>query len=171
MIRIGYGAASIILDYGAIVTIVSSSEEKIQSAKKRLGSDKVRGAVGDVREEAAFNDLLQSLGPFDHVIFCGVDKIIRGDIVDANLDDAKHLFGVKFWGAVVVGKGKINMTLELESELKILCAKSGCKVRHNQTRWLSHSHLWCSSIETRKRCRDWRSTQWCSAIAHAGIGK
>ncbi|KAJ6033957.1 hypothetical protein N7444_011728 [Penicillium canescens] len=101
---IGYGAASIILHYGAIVTIVSSSEEKIQSAKKRLGSDKVRGAVGDVREEAAFTDVLQSLGPFDHVIFCGVDKIIRGDIVDANLDDAKHLFGVKFWGAVVVGK-------------------------------------------------------------------
>lgn len=119
--RIGYGAAKILLDHGALVTIVSSSEEKVQSAVERLAKDNdngnaAQGAVGDVRDESAFTDLLKSRGPFDHVVFSGVDKIIRGNIVDANLNDAKHLFGVKFWGAVVVGKG--NHLVELQIEQK-----------------------------------------------------
>jgi NAD(P)-dependent dehydrogenase (short-subunit alcohol dehydrogenase family) len=58
-----------------------------------------------VRDEEGYTQLLRSLAPLDHVVFSGVDKIIRGSFVDANLDDAKHLFGVKFWGAVVTGKG------------------------------------------------------------------
>jgi hypothetical protein len=63
--------------------------------------------VGDVRNEAAFVQLLQKLAPVDHIVFSGVDKIIRGALENLNLEDAKHLFGVKFWGAVTVGKGKV----------------------------------------------------------------
>lgn len=63
------------------------------------------GYAGDVRDEDAFTKLLVSLAPFDHVVFSGVDKIIRGSIADADLSEAKHLFGVKFWGSVVTGKG------------------------------------------------------------------
>jgi len=48
--------------------------------------------------------VLQSLAPVDHIVFSSVDKIIRGQLEDLNLDDAKYLFGVKFWGSVVVGK-------------------------------------------------------------------
>jgi hypothetical protein len=58
-----------------------------------------------VRDEEAFTKLLISLAPLDHIIFSGVDVIIRGPLAEANLDEAKHLFGVKFWGSVVVGKG------------------------------------------------------------------
>jgi hypothetical protein len=50
--------------------------------------------------------VLKSHAPVDHIVFSGVDKIIRGNLEDLNLDDAKHLFGVKFWGAVTIGKGK-----------------------------------------------------------------
>lgn len=46
------------------------------------------------------------VGGLDHVIFSGVDKIIRGRLEDMELEDAKWLFGVKFWGAVTVGKGE-----------------------------------------------------------------
>lgn len=62
------------------------------------------GKVGDVRDEAGFTQLLVSLAPVDHIVFSGVDVIIRGSLADADLDEAKHLFGVKFWGSVVVGK-------------------------------------------------------------------
>ena|ERR1700760_1959268 len=103
---IGYGAAQILLEAGAHVTVISSSPERVDSAVKRLGSDKVKGLVGDVRDEEGFTKLLQSLAPLDHIVFSGVDLIIRGALADANLDDAKHLFGVKFWGSVVIGKGK-----------------------------------------------------------------
>jgi hypothetical protein len=62
--------------------------------------------VGDVRDEEGFTKLLLSLAPLDHIVFSGVDLIIRGPLANADLNEAKHLFGVKFWGSVVVGKGE-----------------------------------------------------------------
>jgi NAD(P)-dependent dehydrogenase (short-subunit alcohol dehydrogenase family) len=88
------------------VTIISSSQEKVDAAIKRLSSPNVHGIVGDVRNETAFVEVLKSLAPVDHIVFSGVDRIIRGKLEDMDLDEAKHLFGVKFWGAVVCGKGK-----------------------------------------------------------------
>jgi hypothetical protein len=38
-------------------------------------------------------------------VFSGVDQIIRGKLDELDLDNAKHLFGVKFWGALLIGKG------------------------------------------------------------------
>ncbi|CAI4213893.1 unnamed protein product [Parascedosporium putredinis] len=101
---IGFGAAQAFLDAGASVVVISSSEDRVAEAVRRLDHPKVEGKAGDVRNEEAFTALLQSLAPLDHIVFSGVDKIIRGALADANLDDAKHLFGVKFWGSIVIGK-------------------------------------------------------------------
>ncbi|KAI0121168.1 oxidoreductase [Xylariales sp. AK1849] len=101
---IGYGAAEILLAAGAHVTIISSSGDKVEAAVKRLDNPNVQGKVGNVRDEEAFTQLLVSSAPVDHVVFSGVDVIIRGNLADSDLDHAKHLFGVKFWGSVVVGK-------------------------------------------------------------------
>lgn len=102
---IGFGAAEALLDAGALVTIISSSESRVNDAVKRLNSTHVSGKVGNVRDEEAFTKLLISIAPLHHIVFSGVDVIIRGPLAEANLDEAKHLFGVKFWGSVVVGKG------------------------------------------------------------------
>lgn len=102
---IGYGAAEALLDVGARVTVISSSPERVRQAVERLDSPAADGAVGDVRDEAAFVDVLRSLAPVDHVVFSGVDKIIRGRLDELDLDEARRLFGVKFWGSVVVGQG------------------------------------------------------------------
>jgi len=101
---IGFGAAQAFLDAGAIVTVVSSSQANVDSAVQRLSTPNVSGRVGNVREEGAFVEVLQSLAPIDHIVFSGVDKIIRGKLEDMDLEEAKSLFGVKFWGAVTVGK-------------------------------------------------------------------
>ncbi|KAM0323962.1 hypothetical protein ACHAQA_008544 [Verticillium albo-atrum] len=101
---IGFGAAEILLDAGAHVVVISSSADHVQGALHRLDSPHASGEVGDVRDEAGFTQLLQSLAPLDHIVFSSVDKIIRGSLADANLDDAKHLFGVKFWGSIITGK-------------------------------------------------------------------
>jgi hypothetical protein len=77
-----------------------------QRCSQGLNSQKASGAVRNVREEEAFVEVLKSLAPVDHVVFSGVDKIIRGKPEDLSLDDAKYLFGVKFWGAVTIGQGK-----------------------------------------------------------------
>jgi len=105
---IGYGAAQALLEAGAKITVISSSQEHVNEAVRRLGSPNVKGVVGDVRDESAFVQVLQSLAPVDHIVFSGVDKIIRGKLEELELDEAKHLFGVKFWGAVVVGKAVLK---------------------------------------------------------------
>jgi NAD(P)-dependent dehydrogenase (short-subunit alcohol dehydrogenase family) len=86
------------------VTIISSNQAKLDAALKQLKSPNVKGVVSDVRDEAAYTKTLLGLAPVDHVVFSAVDNIIRGKLVDQSLDDAKHLFGVKFWGAVTTGK-------------------------------------------------------------------
>lgn len=103
--RIGYGAAAALLDVGAIVTVISSSPARVQEALQRFDNPSASGLVVDVHDEAAVVTALQSLAPIDHVVFSAVDNIIRGKLEDLDLDDAKKLFGVKFWGAVIVGKG------------------------------------------------------------------
>jgi hypothetical protein len=89
---------------------------------QQLGySRQIQGKTLDVRDEDATTALLLSLAPLDHIVFSGVDKIIRGNLADANLDDAKFLFGVKFWGSVVVGKGLILIP-KTTYVLYILCS-------------------------------------------------
>ena len=87
------------------MTVISSNQDNVKNAVKRLGSSKASGAVGNVRDEEAFVEVLKSFAPVDHIVFSGVDKIIRGKLEELDLDDAKFLFGVKFWGAVSIGKG------------------------------------------------------------------
>ena len=102
--RIGYGAAAALLSLGAHITLISSNQTNLTSALSRLNSSHAKGLVSDVRNETAYTATLLSLAPVDHIIFSAVDNIIRGPLVDASLDSAKHLFGVKFWGAVTTGK-------------------------------------------------------------------
>ncbi|RVX69831.1 hypothetical protein B0A52_05665 [Exophiala mesophila] len=101
---IGYGAAAALLDVGASVTVISSSPARVQEALRRFDNANANGLVVDVHNEDAVVTALQSLAPIDHVVFSAVDNIIRGKLEDLDLDDAKQLFGVKFWGAVIVGK-------------------------------------------------------------------
>ncbi|KAK0276717.1 hypothetical protein LTR54_000382 [Friedmanniomyces endolithicus] len=98
---IGHGAALALLEHGAHVTIVSSSEQRVKSVVEGIGNPNLHGKVGNVREEESFIELLRSLAPIDHLVFSGVDK---GEIAEANFDECKHLFGVKFWGAAICGK-------------------------------------------------------------------
>ncbi|KAK4495486.1 hypothetical protein PRZ48_013818 [Zasmidium cellare] len=101
---IGAGAAAGLLEHGAHVTIISSSEENLKTALQKLNHPNVKGDVGNVRDEPAYTSVLQRLAPVDHIVYSSVDKIIRGAIADADLEEAKHCFGVKFWGSALTGK-------------------------------------------------------------------
>lgn len=107
LIRIGFGAAQAFIDAGAKVVIISSNQDRVDDAVKRLNSPNASGIVGNVREEEAFIEALKGLAPVDHLVFSSVDTIIRGKLEDLDLDNAKFLFGVKFWGAVTIGKGQL----------------------------------------------------------------
>jgi hypothetical protein len=102
---IGFGAAQAFADAGANVTVISSSQEKVDKAIQRLASSNVKGQIANARDEAGLVNVLLSLAPIDHIVYSSVDKIIRGKLEDLDLNEAKRLFEVKFWGAVIVGKG------------------------------------------------------------------
>ncbi|KAJ4387468.1 hypothetical protein N0V93_008060 [Gnomoniopsis smithogilvyi] len=110
---IGFGCARMLLEHGAHVTVISSQQSQVNDAVDRLNIHAseinpslppAQGHVGDLRDELAFTTLLRSLAPLDHIVFTSVDRVIRGPLADANLSDARHMFGVKFWGSVVVAK-------------------------------------------------------------------
>jgi hypothetical protein len=77
-----------------------------------------------------------SLAPLDHIPFSGIDKIICDSLADATLDEAKHLFGVKFWGL-----GKLRLAVFF------LCFKSTDRIfspidiRYCQVGQISDSYI------------------------------
>ena len=125
LVSIGKGAALALLEHGARVTIVSSSDDNVKRVIKEVNNPNFNGIVGtentnyidratirqkltsvtgNVRDENSYTEALRSLAPVDHLVYSGVDKIIRGAIAEADLDEAKHYFGVKFWGSALTGK-------------------------------------------------------------------
>lgn len=102
-----------LLEHGAHVTVISSQSARVADAVDRLNAHisqtnaslpAARGNVGDLCDEAAFTTLLRSLAPLDHIVFTSVERTIRGPLAQTDLSDAKQLFGVKFWGSIVVAK-------------------------------------------------------------------
>ena len=90
---------------------MSSSQDKVNEALKKANNNpKFHGVVGNVRDESSYTEVLKSLAPVDHLIYSGVDKIIRGAIADADLEEAKYYFGVKFWGSAMTGKGMLKLS-------------------------------------------------------------
>ena len=88
---------------GAVVTIASSSKERIDAALAEL-PDSCDGAALDVRDEAAVADLFARVGELDHVVFTAGDQADRRALKELPLDEARHTFDVRFWGAVAVAK-------------------------------------------------------------------
>ena len=88
---------------GAIVTIASSSKERIDAALAEL-PDSCDGAALDVRDEAAVAGLFARVGELDHVVFTAGDQADRRALKELPLDEARRTFEVRFWGAVAVAK-------------------------------------------------------------------
>jgi len=88
---------------GAVVTIVSSSKERIDAALAEL-PDSCDGVALDVRDEAAVSDLFARVGELDHVVFTAGDQADRRALKELPLDEARRTFDVRFWGAVAVAK-------------------------------------------------------------------
>jgi NAD(P)-dependent dehydrogenase (short-subunit alcohol dehydrogenase family) len=88
---------------GAVVTIASSSKERIEAALAEL-PDSCDGAALDVRDEATVADLFARVGELDHVVFTAGDPADRRALKELPLDQARRTFDVRFWGAVAVAK-------------------------------------------------------------------
>lgn len=101
---IGFAVASAALAEGARVTIASTGEQKLADAAARLGGA-VGTAVLDITDEAAVAAFFAD-ARFDHIVSTAGDwgKARRGPLAEMNLNDARALFGVRFWGAAILAK-------------------------------------------------------------------
>jgi len=138
--------------------VISSKQNNVNDAVKRLSSPHASGKVGNVRDEESFVEVLKSLAPVDHIVFSGVDQIIRGKLEELDLDSAKHLFGVKFWGALLIGKGWLRIPRLRIQKTK---EKTSCReVRLDQFGRITYTHLRWGSLQTRQRRLSRGGTQW-----------
>jgi len=101
---IGFAVARAALGEGALVTIASSSAEKLANALGRLGGG--QSAVLDVTDETAVQTFFAGSGPIDHIAFTAADwaQVEQTSFAETDLKSAAHLFEVRFWGALAVAK-------------------------------------------------------------------
>ena len=101
---IGFAVASAALAEGARVTIASTGAQKLADAAARLGGE-VDTAILDITDEAAVAAFFAD-ARFDHIVSTAGDwgKARRGPLAEMNLNDARALFGVRFWGAAILAK-------------------------------------------------------------------
>jgi NAD(P)-dependent dehydrogenase (short-subunit alcohol dehydrogenase family) len=106
---IGAAVAEAALAEGARVMVGSSAQAKVEAAVARLG----HGASGfniDVIDPSNVASAIAGLGGFDHLVFTAGDwgGPRRGAIKDVDMDAAKGMFSVRFWGALAVVKAALG---------------------------------------------------------------
>ncbi|MBR7828381.1 SDR family oxidoreductase [Actinospica sp. MGRD01-02] len=99
----GLATAHAAASAGAIVTIASSSGERVAAALAELPGT-CDGAELDIRDEAAVADLFARVGELDHVVFTAGDRFTPRPLGEIPLEDARHTFDVRFWGSVTAAK-------------------------------------------------------------------
>lgn len=102
---IGHAVAAACVVEGAAVTIASTQAERLATASKDLGGD-VATAQIDVKDEAAVAAFFADAQPFDHIVTTAGDwgGPRRGALADLDLQAARALFDVRFWGALALAK-------------------------------------------------------------------
>ncbi len=101
---IGLAVARAALGEGAEVAIASTGAERLAAAAEALGG--VAWHRLDITDEAAVAGFFADQPAFNHVVSTAGDwgKARRGPFAEMNLDDARALFGVRFWGAANLAK-------------------------------------------------------------------
>lgn len=95
---IGLATAKAAANNGADVVIVSSNQQRIDSALQRLPANS-KGVVADLSNEQQISDLFAGLGSFDHLVYTAGETLKLANITDVTLADAQGFFNLRYWGA------------------------------------------------------------------------
>jgi NAD(P)-dependent dehydrogenase (short-subunit alcohol dehydrogenase family) len=100
---IGLATAEAAAKAGALVTVVSSSQQKVAETLTLLpeGSE---GFTTDLGNERQIAQLFEEIGEFDHLVFTAGDSLKFSDLPGLNIEEAKQSFNLRFWGAIMVAK-------------------------------------------------------------------
>lgn len=93
---IGLATAKLADTLGGQVTIASRTADKVNAAKKSLGSN-VSGRVIDLTDDRGVEDFFSTGPTWDHVIVTG-SQVKIAPVRELPLDTARASFDSKFWG-------------------------------------------------------------------------
>lgn len=96
---IGFETARLAKEYGAEVTIMGRSVDKLQIASERLGS--VRTAVVDVIDETVVNRTFAMIEQIDHV-YISAGSFVGGKILDGSVEQFRPAIESRIWGSAHV---------------------------------------------------------------------
>jgi NAD(P)-dependent dehydrogenase (short-subunit alcohol dehydrogenase family) len=100
---IGLATAKAATAEGAGVVIVSSNRQRIDQALKELPAGSEAHAV-NLSQEQNIKAFFDSIGNFDHLVYCAGENLSLAPIADTDIDQARQFFTVRFWGAYTTVK-------------------------------------------------------------------
>lgn len=113
---IGYGVAEASLESGAIVTISSSQQAKVDAAVAGLEGDypgaKVSGLAANLGDPATVEDALDGLfkqatsasGPVNHIVFTAADALALGSLEQTSVDIVYKAAQMRLVAPLITGK-------------------------------------------------------------------
>ena len=107
---LGLAAAKAAGNEGANITIVSSNQNRIDSALGELPDGSLGFAV-DLSQENAIKSFFEKAGNFDHLVYTAGENITMSMVDDTDIESGKDFFTIRFWGAfaaIKYGKAHIN---------------------------------------------------------------
>jgi NAD(P)-dependent dehydrogenase (short-subunit alcohol dehydrogenase family) len=102
---IGYAVAEACVAEGASVVVASSQRERVSAAAERLGGA-ASAARLDITREPEVAEFFAGASPFDHIVTTAGDwgGGFGTSLAELELDAAKRMFDVRFWGALLLAK-------------------------------------------------------------------
>ncbi|MGN8070132.1 SDR family oxidoreductase [Mucilaginibacter sp. 22184] len=95
---LGLATAHAAAEDGAEVIIVSSSQQRIDSALQTLPNNST-GFAADLSDEGNIKNLFEKIGAFDHLVYTAGENISLSMIADTEIPKAQEYFKIRFWGA------------------------------------------------------------------------
>ncbi len=100
---LGLATAKAATAEGAKVTIVSSSQQRIDQTLQQLPAGSEGYAV-DLSHEQNIKSFFDRAGNFDHLVYSAGENLSLAAIADTDIDQARQFFTLRFWGAYAAVK-------------------------------------------------------------------
>src|SRR5258708_38802606 len=101
----GFAAAEMAAREGAAIVVASSRREHIDRAITRLPKG-TEGYTIDLSNEEHVRDFFNHIGAFDHLVFTAGDMLQRSELSETNVEQARHFFDLRFWGAFMAATNR-----------------------------------------------------------------
>ena len=99
----GFATAAMAAREGAAVVVASSRRENVDRAIARLPKG-TEGYAIDLSNEEQVRDFFNHIGAFDHLVFTAGDRFQMSELSETNVEQARHAFDLRFWGAFMAAK-------------------------------------------------------------------